>query len=84
MPEPTEINVREWRPKEKFRVGLIVPSSNTIMEEDFHRGVEDGIEVYTARMFLEETTREGEERMVGESLPLAAEMIRTLKPSSTY
>ncbi|MFQ6111728.1 MAG: Asp/Glu racemase, partial [Nitrospinota bacterium] len=52
-------------------------------EEDFHRGVEEGIEVYTSRMFLEETTREGEEHMVRDSLPVAAEMIRTLKPQLT-
>ncbi len=83
MPESTEINVREWSPKEKFRVGLIVPSSNTTMEEDFHRELEEGIEVYTSRMFLEETTRQGEERMVRDSLPVAAEMIRTLKPKLT-
>ncbi|MEK6710030.1 MAG: Asp/Glu racemase [Nitrospinota bacterium] len=64
-----------------FRVGLIVPSSNTTMEVDFHRALPEGVEVATSRMYLEDTTKEGEIRMIEESLPGAARALRTMKPA---
>ena len=43
------------------RVGLLVPSSNTVMETDFHRRLPaERFTVHTGRMFLEETTPEAE------------------------
>ncbi len=66
-----------------FRVGLIVPSSNTTMEGDLHRVLPDEVEIVTSRMFLEQTTKESEIRMIEESLPEAARMIRTAKPNLT-
>ncbi len=63
-----------------LRIGLIVPSSNTVMEPDFHRHLApDGV-VSTARIFLEDVTREAELRMLKEDLPRAAELIRTTAP----
>jgi len=63
-----------------FRVGLIVPSSNTTMEVDFHRTLPEGVETATSRMYLEDTTKEGEIRMIEDSLPEAARALRTMKP----
>lgn len=39
-----------WR----ARIGLLVPSSNTTMEMEFHRVVPEGISVHTARMAMPE------------------------------
>lgn len=66
-----------------FRTGLIVPSSNTTMEVDFHRTLPEGVEVATSRMFLENTTKEEEIRMIEDSLPEAARTLRTAKPALT-
>ena len=63
-----------------MRIGLIVPSSNTVMEPDFHRHLAPKGLVSTARIFLEDVTREAELRMLKEDLPRAAELIRTTAP----
>jgi maleate isomerase len=63
-----------------LRVGLIVPSSNTVMEPDFHRHLGHAGIVSTARIFLESVTREAETRMLEQDLPKAAELIRTTAP----
>jgi maleate isomerase len=63
-----------------LRVGLIVPSSNTVMEPDFHRHLGHVGIVSTARIFLERVTREAETRMLEQDLPKAAELIRTTAP----
>ncbi|MFQ5915264.1 MAG: Asp/Glu racemase [Nitrospinota bacterium] len=67
----------------RFRVGLIVPSSNTTMEVDFYNHLEEKATVHIARMYLDTTTKEAEEVMVRESTPEAADMIRTLYPHVT-
>jgi maleate isomerase len=63
-----------------LRIGLIVPSSNTVLEPDFHRHLGQSGIVSTARIFLESVTREAEVRMLEEDLPKAAELIRTTAP----
>ena len=63
-----------------LRIGLIVPSSNTVMEPDFHRHLGQAGIVSTARIFLESVTREAETRMLEDDLPKAAELIRTTAP----
>jgi len=63
-----------------LRIGLIVPSSNTVMEPDFHRQLGPVNIVSTARIFLEEVTREAEIRMLEEDLPRAVDQIRTTAP----
>ncbi|MFQ5693100.1 MAG: Asp/Glu racemase [Nitrospinota bacterium] len=67
----------------RFRIGLIVPSSNTTMEVDFYNHLEEKSTVHIARMYLDTTTKEAEEVMVRESTPKAADMIRTLHPHVT-
>jgi maleate isomerase len=63
-----------------LRIGLIVPSSNTVMEPDFHRHLGRECVVSTTRIFLENATREEEVRMLEEDLPKAVELIRTTAP----
>jgi maleate isomerase len=67
-------------PRPSLRVGLIVPSSNTVMEPDFHRHLPANYIVSTTRIFLEEVTRDAEFRMLREDLPRAAQLIRTTAP----
>ena len=63
------------------RVGLIVPSTNTVMEPDLYRHLPDGVTVHTARMLLEgSVTIEAEELMLDVYLPECARQIGTLRP----
>ena len=61
-------------------IGLIVPSSNTVMEEDFHRRFQRPEVVTTTRIFLKDVTREAEMRMLSEELPRALRLIATAAP----
>lgn len=64
-----------------WRVGLLVPSSNTVMENDLHRSLpKERFTVHTARMHLEEATPEAERRMVAEFAVPAAAQLKTLYP----
>jgi len=63
-----------------FRVGLLIPSSNTVMEVDLYRGLPPPITIHAARMYLEETTPEGEKRMISEEVPRGAALLKTLLP----
>jgi maleate isomerase len=57
------------------RVGLMIPSSNTMMEVDFARGLPPGTALHTARMYMEDTTPAGESRMLDEfALPAARDL----------
>src|SRR5437016_7909260 len=67
-------------PTQPLRVGLIVPSSNTVMEPDFHRHLGAMAIVSTARIFLTDVTREAEMRMLQDERPRAVEQIRTTQP----
>lgn len=68
MTEPREANP-------DYRVGLMIPSSNTMMEPDFTAGLGDDVTLHTARMFMEDTTAEGENRMLDEfALPAARDL----------
>jgi len=62
------------------RIGLIVPSSNTVAEVDFYRRLPDGVTLHTARMYLEETTPEGEATMLDDHLPTAISDLATVRP----
>lgn len=64
-----------WR-----RIGLLVPSSNTVIEVDLGRRLPTGATLHTARMFMEDTTVEGESRMLDEFTIPAAEAIATVRP----
>lgn len=65
----------------KMRVGLLVPSSNTIMENDLHGRLDKNVmSVHSARMYLTETSREKEIRMIEEFAPRGADDLATAKP----
>jgi len=65
------------------RIGLIVPSSNTVMEADLYRRLPPHVTLHTARMYLEETTPEGESRMLDDHLPGAIVDLATARPDIT-
>jgi len=67
-------------PEQRFGIGLIVPSSNTVMESDFHRGLPGRAAISTTRIFLESVTRDAESDMVRNELPRATRLIRTAAP----
>lgn len=62
------------------RLGLLVPSSNTVMEPDFARALPAGVTLHTARMLLRDVTVAAEERMLDEHTLPAAETLATLDP----
>ncbi len=62
------------------RIGLIVPSSNTVAEVDFYRGLPASVTVHTARMHLVETTVAGEQAMLETFLPQAITDIASARP----
>jgi maleate isomerase len=65
----------------KRRIGLLVPSSNSVMENDLHAGLSKQFyTIHTARMYLVDTTREAEIRMIEEHAPKAALDVGTAKP----
>jgi maleate isomerase len=65
----------KWR-----RIGLLLPSANLVMEADFYRNLPENITVHTTRMYLPETTVEGEEKMLDEFVLPAARTIENVKP----
>jgi maleate isomerase len=62
------------------RVGLVVPSSNTVAEVDFYRHLPATTSLHTARMYLEEVTPEAEAEMLDEHLPIALTDLGTTRP----
>ena len=62
------------------RVGLLIPSSNTVMEIDFQLGLGDAARLHTGRMFMEETTPEAEGAMLDEYALPAAIAVATARP----
>jgi len=63
-----------------FRIGLIVPSSNTVVEPDFARNLPRGATLHTARMFLAETTEAAERVMITRYVPQAVRDLASLYP----
>jgi maleate isomerase len=58
----------------------MIPSSNTMMEVDFGQNAPPGTAVHTARMYMEDTTAEGENRMLDEFALPAARDLGTARP----
>jgi maleate isomerase len=67
-------------PQTTARLGLLIPSSNTMMEVDFTRGLPANVTLHTARMYMEDTTAEGESRMLDEFAMGAARDVGTARP----
>lgn len=66
---------------EPIRVGLLVPSSNTVMEVDFYRRLPADATLHTGRMYMESTTPEGEGLMLDQHTLPAARDLATARPS---
>ena len=64
------------------RLGLIVPSSNTAAEMDFHRFLPESVSLHTARMYLATTTADCERQMLDAHAPQAAIDLGTAKPDA--
>ena len=62
------------------RVGLVVPSPNTVMEADLYRRLPAGATLHTARMYMVETTPEGESAMLDDHLPGAIRDLASARP----
>lgn len=62
------------------RIGVIIPSTNTVVESDFWKHSEANVTVHSSRMYLEETTAEDEMRMITEFLPGAIRDLATCRP----
>ena len=62
------------------RIGVVVPSSNTVMEVDLYRGVPGDVTVHTARMYMVETTPQGEAIMLDDHLPGAIRDLASARP----
>lgn len=66
---------------DRNRIGLLVPSSNTVMENDLHAHLDKAnYTVHTARMYLERTTAEAEQVMLDRDAPAAADLVGTARP----
>ena len=63
-----------------MRVGLMVPSSNTVAEPDFYRGLPSDATLHTSRMLLESTTAAAEEAMLDHHTLPAAELLAGVRP----
>lgn len=63
------------------KIALLIPSSNTVMENDLHSALpKDRYTVHTDRMYLVETTREAEQVMLEKYARPAASDVGTTNP----
>ena len=66
------------------RIGLIVPSSNTTCEMEFHQMAPEGVSVHTARVFNPEITKDEEKEKailgMNEELLRAAKEVASVQP----
>lgn len=66
--------------RECQRVGLLVCSSDTTIEPDFYRHLHRSTSLHTARMYLDEISVAGEERMLDRFALPAARDLSTVRP----
>jgi maleate isomerase len=55
-----------------MKLGLLIPSVNTVAEREFHAGTPDDVSVHTARMTCTGTSSDDVRRMIADGLPRAA------------
>ena len=66
--------------KDVHHIGLLIPSSDTVMEPDLWGTIPENIHLHVARMYMESTTVVGEEKMLDDELEPAANRIRSIEP----
>lgn len=64
---------------ERKKLGLILPSSNTTTEPDFHRVLPDNVSLHTSRIWVVDVTHDGLEEM-NRDAELAAKYVGTTEP----
>lgn len=65
---------------EEARVGLLVPSPNTVMERDFYRRLPATTSLHTARMYLHNVDPASQERMLAEEVMPAVRCLASVQP----
>jgi maleate isomerase len=79
--EQTKGLAKQTKTTRRTRIALLVPSSNTVMENDLHNALpREHFTVHTDRMFLIETTRDAEIRMIEDYASAAAKDLATVNP----
>jgi maleate isomerase len=63
-----------------WRVGLLIPSSNAVMEVDFYRNLPHDTTLHTGRMFLDDASTRCQEQMLDRFLMAAASALGTVRP----
>jgi len=63
-----------------WRIGLLMPSANTVMEGDLFRGLPHDASLHVARMYLRDTTARSEEHMLDRFALPAAMALKTVAP----
>lgn len=77
---PYQRNARVAGPnEERLRVGLLVPSSNSVLEPEFSRQLPRWASVHAARLYVTEASLVGL-RGIHDAIPNAAELIATVRP----
>ena len=64
------------------RLGIIVPSSNSVMEIDFYHNLPRDITLHVTRMYLDDTAVTGEEEMLNVHFPKALTELETAMPDA--
>src|SRR5260370_36714396 len=64
-----------------WRVGLLIPSLNAVMEVDFYRCLPHDTTLHTGRMHLGDATTRSEEHMLDRFMMPAAAALRTVRPA---
>jgi maleate isomerase len=62
------------------KLGLLLPSVNTVTEPEFQAAVPERVSVHTARMFIDGTEVAAVERMLATELPGALRQIASIRP----
>ena len=63
-----------------WRIGLLLPSANAVMEGDFFRGLPHDASLHVGRMYLRDATSSSEERMLDRFALPAATALETVTP----
>jgi maleate isomerase len=63
-----------------WRVGLLMPSANAVMEGDLHRGLPHDASLHVGRMYLRDATRRSQEQMLERFAIPTAMVLKTVAP----
>lgn len=63
-----------------FRVGLIIPHTDTTLEYDLKRELPSHYSIHTERMWLDDVTIESEKAMIEQELPRAIKYLKEITP----